>query len=217
MSTNERQREQAAAGLEQLGFLMRAQAWRGEAAPALPPTQAGVLRMLAAAPKQGMRARHIADRLGVSAASLSDTLKTLEARGWRRRRADPDDARAVLVSLAAAGRKFATRLNHPQRGLAALLRDLPDTDVAALLRVTQLLVAQAQRDGLASGLRTCLGCRFFQPYASGDAARPHVCGFLGRPFAELDLRIDCAEREPADADAAITMHEKFLRSDAVTD
>ena len=217
MSTNERQREQAAAGLEQLGFLARAQGRRGEGAVALPPTQAGVLRMLAAAGKSGLRARHIADRLGITAASLSDTLKALEAHGWIRRRADPDDARATLLTPTAAGAKLAARLNHPQRGLVALLRDLPDADVAALLRIAQLLVAQAQRDGLATGLRTCLGCRFFQPYASGDASRPHVCGFLGRPFAELDLRIDCAEREPADADAATAMHERFLRSDAVTD
>ena len=216
MITTDRQREQAAAGLEQVAFLARAQAWHGGGAPALPPTQAGVLRMLSAMP-HGMRARHIADRLGISAASLSDSLKTLEARGWIRRRADPSDGRAALVGLSVSGRRTAARLQHPQHGLALLMRELPATDIAALLRVSQLLVAEAQRQGLAKGVRTCLGCRFFQPYSSGDAARPHVCAFVGKPFAEIDLRIDCGEREPAAAAAAATAHARFLRVDAVPD
>ncbi|MBN8480572.1 MAG: MarR family transcriptional regulator [Xanthomonadales bacterium] len=216
MSITDRQREQAVAGLEQLAFLARAQAWHGEGIPSLPPTQAGVLRMLAAT-EHGLRARQIADRLGVSAASLSDSLKTLESRGWIRRRADPGDGRAALVNLSALGRRQVARLQHPQRGLASLLHGLPEADVAALLRVSQLLVAEAQQQGLVTGLRTCLGCRFFRPYASGNAARPHVCAFLGKPFAEIDLRVDCAEREPADAVAAAAMHARFQRVDAMTD
>lgn len=208
MDDTDRQREQAAAGLEQLAFLVRAQAWRGDGAPALPPTQAGVLRMLAGAEPE-LRARRIAERLGISPASLSDSLGTLEARGWIRRRSDPDDGRAVLFRLSRQGRAVAAKLNDPSHGMAGLVQALPDADVASLLRVSQLLVAQAQRQGLATGLRTCLGCRFFHPYASGDAAQPHLCGFTGEPFGDLDLRIDCAEREPADAATAAAMHDRF--------
>ncbi len=216
MGSTDRQREQAAAGLEQVAFLARAQAWHGEGTPALPPTQAAVLRMLSAMP-HGMRARQIADRLGISAASLSDSLKALEARGWIRRRADPADGRAALVGLSVQGRRLAARLQHPQHGLMSLMSNLPEADVAALLRVSQLLVAEAQRQGLATGVRTCLGCRFFRPYSSGEAARPHVCAFVGKPFAEIDLRIDCAEHEPAAAAEAATAQARFLRVDAVPD
>lgn len=213
MDRSASQREQATAGLEQLAFLVRAEAWRGDGAPALPPIQAGVLRMLAGAEPE-LRVRQIADRVGVSPASLSDSLKALEGRGWIRRRKDPGDGRAVLVRLSRQGRAIAGKLGDPAHGMAALVQALPERDVASLLRVTQMLVAQAQQQGLATGLRTCLGCRFFHPYESGDAAKPHLCGFTGQPFGDLDLRIDCAEREPADADAAAAMHERFHRADA---
>lgn len=197
MSTTPHQREQAAAGLDQLASLVRAQSWRTDATPSLPPTQAAVVRMLAGV-SESLRGGQIAERLGVSAASLSDSLKTLEAKGWIRRVPDPQDGRASRVRLSAKGRSLAQRLNHPERGMSALLQDLDDTDVGQLLRITQLLVAQAQQQGLATGLRTCLGCRFFQPYASGDAQRPHVCGFLQQAFGDPDLRVQCAEQEAAE-------------------
>lgn len=209
MSDDLRPREQAAAGLEQLAALMRAQAWRGEAGtPPLPPTQAQVLRMLAAAP-QGLRARDVAGRLSISPASLSDSLKAMEAKGWIRRTVDADDRRAWVVRLSRAGRSLATRLQHPAQGMTGLLRALDNEDVGALLRVTQLLVAEAQQQGMATGLRTCLGCRFFQPFASGDAARPHFCGFVGAAFGDAELRADCAEQIPADEDLLSANQERF--------
>lgn len=208
MSDPSHQREQAAAGLEQLASLVRAQAWRSDAGAALPPTQAQVLRMLAAAP-DGLRARQIAERLSVSPASLSDSLKAMEAKGWIRRRADTEDRRASIVRLSAAGRTQANRLKHPAHGLAALLQGLESDDVGALLRVSQLLIAQAQQQGLATGLRTCLGCRFFRPFASDDAAKPHFCAFIGAPFGDAELRIDCGEQSPAEDQLLAANRERF--------
>lgn len=187
--------EQAAAGLEQVAALARAQSWR-RGARSLPPTQAGVLRMLRAAPA-GLRAQRIAARLSLSAASLSATVRALEHKGWLLREPDPDDRRAWRLRLSAEGMAVAAQLSAPGQGLAALLEGLDEQDIGALLRVTQLMVDQAQRQGLASGLRTCLGCRFFRPYASGQGALPHLCGFTGQPFGDAQLRVDCAEQEPA--------------------
>ncbi|GAA5073916.1 MarR family winged helix-turn-helix transcriptional regulator [Lysobacter panacisoli] len=208
MSEDARQREQAAAGLEQLSSLVRAQSWRNEGTPSLPPTQAAVLRMLAGS-DEGLRARQIADRLGVSAASLSDSLKAMEAKEWIARSPDPDDKRASVIRLKRSGRALATRLNHPARGMVSLLQGLDTDDVGALLRVTQLLVGQAQQQGLATGLRTCMGCEFFKPFGSGDAARPHYCGFIRAAFGDAELRTDCADQSPADDELLAANRERF--------
>jgi len=188
--------DQAATGLEQLAVLARAQSWRAPGSPALPPTQAALLRMLQAAP-EGLRAGRMAERLAISPASLSDSLRALEHKGWLRRESDPDDRRASRLHLTAEGQALARRLSAPDQGLAALMGELDDADVGALLRITQLMVRQAQQQGLATGFRTCLGCRFFQPYASGRDDLPHVCGFTRQPFGDPQLRMDCLEQEPA--------------------
>ncbi len=198
MTTLRSPRQQAALGLEQLASLVRAQSWRTGDTPSLPPTQAAVIRMLDGA-ANGFKARRIAERLGISAASLSESLKALEAKGWIVRESDPEDRRAASIRLSKTGRALARQLCHPGQGMGRLLQALDDQDVGALLRVTQLLVSEAQRHGLATGLRTCLGCRFFRPF-SGSASQPHFCDFIGRPFGDAELRADCAEQSPAAAD-----------------
>ncbi|MBU8978054.1 MULTISPECIES: MarR family transcriptional regulator [unclassified Lysobacter] len=197
MTTDDSHREQAAAGLEQLASLVRAQSWRPDGTPSLPPTQAAVLRMLAGTATP-LRAREIAQRLGVTAASLSDSLKALESKAWIEREPDPDDRRAATVRLTRSGRATVRQLRHPSRGMGSLLQGLDEGDIGALLRVTQLMVRQAQRQGLATGARTCLGCRYFQPDSTGDARRPHFCGFVQQPFGDPELRADCDDQSPAD-------------------
>ena len=191
-------RQQATLGLEQLASLVRAQSWRTDKSPSLPPTQAAVLRMLGGAP-EGLKAGQMADRLGISPASLSDSLKAIEAKGWIARQTDPIDRRACLVRLSKQGRDIAKQLNDPGQGIGSLLQGLEEADVGALLRVTQLLVMQAQQQGLATGLRTCLGCRFFRPYG-GNEEKPHFCDFIHQAFGDAELRTDCAEQAPANDD-----------------
>lgn len=189
-------RKQAALGLEQIASLLRAQAWSDDGSPSLSPTQGAVVRMLAGA-ATGLRASHVAARLGVSPASLSESIKAMEARQWLQRHADPDDGRASRLRLSAKGRRLAARLDDPANGLGSLLETLDEPDLGALLRVTQLLVREAQRRGLATGQRTCLGCRYFQPFATGRSDRPHYCAYVAQAFGDPELRIDCNEHEAA--------------------
>ena len=202
-------RQQAAAGLEALATLVRAQSWRsGDGSPSLPPAQSAVLRMLADTP-EGLRASHIAERLGVSPASVSDTLATLEARRWIRRTPDPEDRRAARIRLSAQGRRMAQALRDPLLGLGSFVGTLDEHDLGALLRVSQLLVAEAQRQGLVTGMRTCLGCRHFQPFSTGNAGKPHFCAFIEQAFGDAELRMDCAEREAAEESAAAASALRF--------
>ena len=52
----------------------------------------------------GRRASDLADRLGVSRQAVAQVVAVLEAGGLVERRDDPDDARAKLIVLTAAGR-----------------------------------------------------------------------------------------------------------------
>lgn len=210
MATNDFQRQQAASGLDQLAALVRAQSWKQDGTPSLPPTQSAVLRMLDGAGAT-LRAGQVAERLGVSAASLSDSLKALEAQAWISRQPDPDDGRAVRLALTRKGRSVARRLNDPGRGLVGLMSGLGEQDLGALLRVTQLLVHEAQQQGLANGPRTCLGCRHFQANAGGEAGKPHFCGFIGKAFGDPELRVDCAEQSPAEPGAVQESVMRFRR------
>src|SRR6476661_10314148 len=73
------------------------------------------LVMLALWESEPLRVSELADRLSLEPATLSPLLKRLEASGLVTRRRDPDDERAVAVTLTAAGRRLredAERIPH---------------------------------------------------------------------------------------------------------
>ncbi|QQQ01086.1 MarR family winged helix-turn-helix transcriptional regulator [Lysobacter enzymogenes] len=190
---------QTALGLERLGGLMRAQQWREPDAYALHPAQRALLELLGE-DKRGWRVGELAQRLGVSAASASDTIAALQARELVRRERDPDDGRAVRVHPSRRGLAWLRR-SRARGGLGErLLATLAPDELAAFSRSLQLLILQAQREGLATGLRTCAGCEFFRPFEGGGDA-PHYCALVGAAFGDAQLRVDCAEHRPRAADA----------------
>jgi DNA-binding MarR family transcriptional regulator len=202
MSTKALQRLQLGIGLERLAGLVRNQAWRDTGEAALHPAQRALLAALASE-GESLRPSELAARLGVSAASISDSIRAVEAKGWVVRAPDPVDARARRLSLTGDGAALIAGLQRAGGGLSTLLNALSDQDAAAMLRIMQLLIQQAQLQGLASGIRTCLGCAYFRPYATGDIELPHFCAFVGASFGDADLRMDCAEQKPQRDEAAL--------------
>ncbi len=203
--------QQLALGLERLAELLRAQAWKQQQESALNPTQQAVLRRLDGHP-EGLRLGQLAGWLGVSAASLSESVGTLERRGDLVRAPDPDDGRASRLRLAPEGKRRLDKLDQSPSPAAQLVEALSVEQQGDMLSLLQLLIAQAQDRGLASGFRTCVGCRFFRPHVHTDSQHPHHCDYLDRPFGSVQLRIDCAEQQPASvaiaASAAMKMSIK---------
>jgi DNA-binding MarR family transcriptional regulator len=83
-------------------------------------------------------ANAFAEAVGISRPTATGVLRTLDARGWIARRADPRDGRSVLVSLTPDGRKtiehLFPRFNAEETAIAGTLAE-PDQDrLASLLR-----------------------------------------------------------------------------------
>ena len=89
--------------------------------------------------------RVIADETGVSKATLSGVLGTLEKRGLVQRHKSEDDGRLVLVALTPSGRRMITRLFPQINGEETLATRLlpPGTkeDAAEVLRLLVLAVS----------------------------------------------------------------------------
>jgi len=83
-------------------------------------------------------ANAFADSVGISKPTATGVLKTLEARGWATRRADPGDGRSVLVSLTASGRSkiehLFPRFNEEEAKVVSELSDAEQEQLAATLR-----------------------------------------------------------------------------------
>ena len=87
----------------------------------------GVLRFVG---EGESRATHLAERLGVSAPVLSRHIAELEEQGYVVRRPDPEDGRAQLIALSAAGAEKLRDIEEQRTAtLQGLLQDWSEDDV----------------------------------------------------------------------------------------
>jgi DNA-binding MarR family transcriptional regulator len=94
-----------------------------------------------------LRLMDLADREGVSAATATRVVASLEERGLLRRECDAADRRSSLVSLSAAGRRQLERMRTARTArLAQRLSQLPDADLRRLVDVLPLLESLAADD-----------------------------------------------------------------------
>jgi DNA-binding MarR family transcriptional regulator len=94
------------------------------------------LRRLATEP---LTLRALAERLASDPPYVTLMVDDLEERGLVKRMPHPEDRRAKLVKLTAAGRAAAARADAILDEPPAALRDLPAADLRALLRVLERL------------------------------------------------------------------------------
>jgi DNA-binding MarR family transcriptional regulator len=99
-------------------------------------TRVLVLRRLAAQPHT---LRALAERLAVDPPYVTVMVDDLEERGLVHRMPHPEDRRAKLVELTAAGRATAARADAILDEPPAALHDAPAEDLAAVLRVIERL------------------------------------------------------------------------------
>ncbi|MCZ4079074.1 MarR family transcriptional regulator [Rhodococcus sp. H36-A4] len=93
----------------------------------LNPSQSRALHVLARE-GQPMRLRALADRLRIVARSATDIVDSLEAAALVIREPDPQDRRAVLVSLTDSGRTQLDAIDSARRAVATELFDTLDAE-----------------------------------------------------------------------------------------
>ena len=99
-----------------------------------------------------MRSGDLAERLGITAASMSRLVEALEDGGWIERQPDPEDRRAQLLTLSGDGRDTLEAARREGTGeLAEAIRALPGADRAQLAAALPVLVRLS--DELASSPR----------------------------------------------------------------
>lgn len=170
--------------IERLGRVLRA----GDHATGLNPAQAEALRYLARANRFSRTPAALADYLGSTRGTVSQTLLALEAKGLIERRANARDGRSVMLALTKAGMKSLDQ--DPTRALAhAIDAGGAGVQLADELEAA-LRTAISRRGGRAFG--ACGACRHFRRDQRAGAS-PHHCALLDEPLSDADGALICSE------------------------
>lgn len=140
--------------------------------------------------------RALADYLGLTKGTVSQSLLLLHRRGLVERAADPDDGRVVRLRLSARGRRLADRAGLSGRWADAL-GSVPvgEREVAARVLRRALVGLQRQRGNLSFG--ECHTCRHFRR----EGAEAYRCGLTAEPLRRAETLLLCREHAWPTGDA----------------
>jgi DNA-binding MarR family transcriptional regulator len=184
---------EAAHLIDRLDRLIRS----GASVDGLNPAQWEALRYLARANRFSRTPAALADYLGSTRGTVSQTLIALEQKGFVGRTQSTRDKRSIDLELTSQAE--AALRGDP---LIALARDLAASAGAEIDGIVTTLRAAlhravARNDGKAFG--ACHTCRHFQRDVGTASRTPHRCGLLDEPLSETDSRAICVEQELAEA------------------
>lgn len=198
--------QQIATAFQRLAVFWRSSQWQATKAFGLNPTQGEVLMRVSRQPE---RLGDLATMFGISQASLSDTVSSLEAKGLAKRRRDPTDGRIRQIEATPDGRRLAAGVPEAPAALEHAIAGLNETERGALARSLVKVIRVLQEAEAIPVQRMCVTCRHFRPYAHTEAARPHHCAFVNAAFGDASLRVDCGDHEAASADEAAAIRRRF--------
>lgn len=202
-------RQRVLVALSKMGIALRSHAWKDATPRGLNPTQAQILVVLARRRDSGYRLAELAAVLGVSTASLSDSVSALQRKSLVLKERDPDDRRAIAIRPSAAGLAEAASIAEWPDVFLSTVDVLSPEERGLFVRVLVKMIRELQERGLVSPSRMCVTCRYFRPHAHNDAARPHHCAFVDAPFGDQHLRLECGDHAAAEPEDAAELWRRF--------
>ncbi|HEI8868367.1 MarR family winged helix-turn-helix transcriptional regulator [Serratia sp. AKBS12] len=172
--------------LERLNSLQRSWLRSHEELAALPPVQLSALYYLARCNHYSNTPMAVADYLGLTKGTVSQSLKKLESNGLIARMADVKDRRSVRLQLTDKARELMDALFPP-----AYLREAQQAmgnDGDNLLELLTQLLRQLQKQGDAALFGECHRCRYHQRREGHG-----FCGLTHESLPHDSERLICRE------------------------
>ncbi|MFQ5784605.1 MAG: MarR family winged helix-turn-helix transcriptional regulator [Alphaproteobacteria bacterium] len=157
----------------------------------LSPAQWEALRYVSRANHYSRHPSALAEFLGTTKGTVSQTLIALEGKGYLRRERGESDRRAVRLEITPAGRDLLRHdpLSHIDEAVADVMSE---TDRSALAMGLGRLLRDLQRRTGANAFGVCLKCGLHIPAgANGDPDAPQYCGLTGEALAGGEERCIC--------------------------
>ena len=171
--------------LTQLGTLLRAEA---RVETGLQPVQVQVLNYLSICNRYSDTPAAVADYLGLTKGTVSQTVRVLAESGWVEKVPDSEDGRVVHLRLTREGKRLVERAVPPPVLLDALEGMSAAQQERALATLRELLCGlQRSNDGLSFGV--CHTCKHFVR----EDEEQFRCGLTGEALTPPESLLNCRE------------------------
>lgn len=176
--------EQIRSLINRLSRLESAQDWSG----AINPAQRAALDYLGRANRFSRSPSHVADFLGTTRGTTSQTLKSLMRKGFVSEERSDLDKRTISYRLTDTGRSMI----ETRSLLLTALEELPDADLTLIEASLRRVLNAAVRENGSKPFGICRTCRHFNQRKTGG-----YCALLHVALDGAETEKICHEHEPA--------------------
>ena len=177
--------------IDRLGNLLRSEVRQASKLHGLQPVHVQALQYLNRCNRYSNSPRAVADYLGLTKGTVSQTLLVLERRGLVKKQTDRQDGRISRLHITARGRKTLSDVMPPStwsRALSGLTRRETNASAALLNRV----LLKLQRANRLRTFGACHTCR----HLIVQSDHTFRCGLTKETLSAADTQRICWEHEP---------------------
>jgi DNA-binding MarR family transcriptional regulator len=183
-----------AKALHKLGLALKHQTWMQANEEGLSPTQGQILSALF--DSGSLTGSELAKQIGITLATVSDSVRVLVAKGFATKKPDARHPRASLIELTQAGRKAAAKTRTWPDFLSSAIGALSEPEKQVFNTAILKMIRTMQEVGQIPTSRMCITCTSFRPRVH-EGPSPHHCALVDAPLADHHLRLDCPEHQAA--------------------
>jgi DNA-binding MarR family transcriptional regulator len=181
--------------IERISRILRILLWDVAKEEKLSPIQIQFLIFISHQPEEYRRISELAREYGLTQATVSDAVKSLETKGLIHRKVWKQDGRISSLHLTSAGRALVKKVSGWYDVLETHIRKFPLETKESLIVFFLELIKSLQTAGVISVARICLTFENFQRDMHANQQKTYRCELTGTPLSNVDLKVDCEGHE----------------------
>ncbi|WP_045225682.1 MarR family winged helix-turn-helix transcriptional regulator [Methyloterricola oryzae] len=183
--------------LERIANLLRTDTRRSGLSKGLQPVQLEALHYLNSCNRYSNTPAAVAEFLGLTKGTVSQTLGVLENGGYVEKKPDLKDRRVVHLELTESGRQVVTGAIPPAT-LRKAVALIPESEQGQVVEALNCVLRALQQANQSRSFGVCLSCRHH--CIEDDAS--HRCALTGEKLMQGDIHQICREHEAPPPSAA---------------
>jgi len=180
--------------MERMSNVFRALQWDLAKKKKLTPLQIQILQYLRYRPKHDSVPSVIASELGITKATLSESVRALKRKQLLRGELNTNDRRFTNLILTPAGVRIVNELNSIERVFENYISRLKMADKRYAMRFLVNIITLLYMDGYIKTARLCCTCQHFHKNSSGNQS--FICALTGKKMQDWEIKLDCNSHKP---------------------
>lgn len=132
----------------------------------------------------------LSEEFSISKASLSDSVKSLESKGYIIKEKNLLDFRSSSINLTEKGKEMAEEVSKFGNKIESIISVIPKDKKDLLLSSLLTVIHELYLGGIISVKRICVNCSYFIENKTSDE---HYCTLLNKTLKTNELKVDCKE------------------------